>query len=243
MPWNDNLVNAFPIPTDKLEKLSINPPHLVIGDKFTGPFPFFSLPPELRNRVYELVLFSNTGHRGKSRISLLCASKRCHTEAAHVLYASNHFRIFPLQDFSPMPTVKELPIRYRKSVANLELVLGSSWTNPPKSWKVTKVFAKRLASLDAVQTLRIFVQVDPSHPVFQWFRISPTFYTDYCGNLIDQVLTAMPQIRYVELDGNPSVELKGPLVEQLRSKAEEHKKIIKWGKERGWAYEVCQLAF
>jgi len=246
MLWNDGLVNAFPVPFEKLSIGDETDTDETVSESFTPtgtPFPFFSLPPELRNRVYELVLFSKPGPVKGTRISLLLANKAFHSEAAHVLYSSHHFRIFPLQDFSPMPTVKEMPVRYRNSVSNLELVLGSSWTNPPKSWRVTKAFAKRLASLESVQTLRVFVQVDPSHPVFTWFRVSSSFYTDFSGDLLDQVLTAMPQIRYVELDGNPSVDIKGPLVSRLRSKIEEHKKITKWGAERGWAYEVCQLAF
>lgn len=117
------------------------------------------------------------------------------------------------------------------------MVIGSSWTNPPKEWKVTKSLKNTLSKLKAVQTLKIFVELDPSHPVFARYRKSLDFYTDFCGDLLKDILTVMPQLKFVELDGNPSVQLKGPLISRLRQEAEEQHKVIKWGKERNWAHD------
>lgn len=95
-----------------------------------------------------------------------------------------------------------------------------------------------LDGLEAVQTLRIFIELDPSHPVFARYRVSLGFYTDFCGGLLKAILSAMPRLQFVELDGNPSVQKSGPLVRRLRRVAMEEGREIKWGKERGWAHDV-----
>ena len=104
---------------------------------------------------------------------------------------------------------------YRAMVTKLEMVIGSSWTSPPKTWRVSKLLAKCLRNLSAVQTLKIFVELDPSLPMFDKHRISPTFYTDFCGDLLRDVLASMPQLKAVEIDGNPGVDTTGPLVSRL----------------------------
>lgn len=104
---------------------------------------------------------------------------------------------------------------YRAMVTKLEMVVGSSWTNPPKTWRVSKLLAKRLSRLEAVQTLKVFVELDPSLPMFEKYRISPDFYTDFCGELLRDVLLCMPQLTHIEMNGNPGVETSGPLVSRL----------------------------
>jgi len=253
--WRDGLVNAFPIPQEgtrvipslehsKLDDLAKDVEHLQIfaGALQAGSFPFFDLPAELRNRVYALVLFRDKlpcrGGRKGSRLNVLMASKRVHREASYILYSSLSFRVFPLQEFDPLPLVQELPTHYRTLVTNLVMVVGSSWTAPPKTWRVTRSLAKCLKKMEAVQTLKIFVEVDPSEPMFAKYRISYDFYTNFCGNLLRDILNVMPQLRFVELDGNPAVEVHGPLVSRLRAEAEGKGKLIHWGTEGQWAHKA-----
>src|SRR5271169_1131895 len=154
--WNYNLVNAFPNPY--LENIHQSTPPSTTPQE---PFPFFRLPSELRNRIYALILFTSTPYSNiyNPCTSLLLASSRLHTEASYVLYSSTTFRIFPLQDFNPLPTVRDLPYHYRKFLTSIELVLGPSWTDPPKSWKVNRPMARALGSMGSVKTLRVFVEI------------------------------------------------------------------------------------
>ena len=245
--WAEGLTESFPIPIEHLSLEEQQALDLSIDDEpiFSDEtVNFLALPSELRNRIYYLVLFSKpeyrrkNGKRRSTRLSILLANKRIHNEATYILYTRHSFRIFALQDFTPKPSISDLPPRYQKLVTNLELTLGSSWTNPPEGWKVTRALAKCLAGLDAVQTLRIFIELDPSHPVFARYRISLNFYTDFCGELLNDILGAMPQLKFIELDGNPSVQKNGPLVTRLFEEADAKGKIVKWGRERDWAHDV-----
>jgi hypothetical protein len=224
--WNYNLVNAFPNPyLDNVYQPA--PPSTTPQE----PFPFFRLPSELRNRIYALVLFTSTPYTNiyNPCTSLLLASSRLHAEASYLLYSSTAFRIFPLQDFKPLPTVRDLPPYYRRLVTTIELVLGPSWTAPPKSWRVNKSMVRVLGSMASVQTLMVFVEVDPSHPVFAKFRISHGFYTEFCGGLLRDVLKAMPRLKVVQIAGRPSVQMDGPLVSRLQREVEAQGRILKWG--------------
>ncbi|KAK5033331.1 hypothetical protein LTS07_003633 [Exophiala sideris] len=234
--WRAGLVNAFPIPEDRLpsrkglrKQIQDNNEHTsetaeeadetaFIG----GPFPFFQLPAEIRNKVYALVLFSSKGVSGrkKSRTSLLLVNKRMHQEGSYILYSSLSFRIFHIQDFTFVPLYQDLRLMYRSVVTKLEMVIGSSWTSPPKTWRVGKLLARRLGRSLAVQTLKIFVQADPSLPMYEKWRISFDFYTDFCGELLRDVLATMPHLKFIELDGNPDIEVAGPLVSRLLAEAE-----------------------
>ncbi|KAB8270746.1 hypothetical protein BDV30DRAFT_214591 [Aspergillus minisclerotigenes] len=218
-----------------------------------GPFPFFDLPSELRLRIYHILLFTprrkrahlhTKGSVGASskknpplsptshRINLFLVSRRVHNEASDYFYTTQTFRLFPLQDYSRMPTVSMIPPRYRPSIATIELILGSSWTAPPSSWKVTR----RLGLEDMVRakTFKVFIEVDPSHPVFEGFRISKNFYTEFSGGILRDVLAKMPSLEYVEFDGWPSVRKNGALMQRLLHEAKAAKKKIAWGPERGW---------
>jgi hypothetical protein len=221
--WNYNLVNAFPNPYLN-EKL----PPAPLSMNLQEPFPFFKLPSELRNRIYALVFFTSTPYTNNSRMSILRASRRLHAEASYILYSSTTFRIFPLQDFSPLPTVRDLPSHYRKLVTTTELVLGPSWTAPPKSWKVNKPIGRILGSMARMQALKVFVEIDPSHPVFAKFRVSHGFYTEFCGGLLRDVLKAMPRLEVVQISGRPSVQMDGPLLLRLRREVEDQGRVLRW---------------
>lgn len=260
--WRDGLVDAFPVPEDRRpgwkrrQKKAAEEAARADADAITEaltrldvskvpaePFRFLDLPSELRNRIYDYVLFSKPEYRGtngrrkSSRIASLLVNKQTHEEAAYVLYSTTRFNLFHVQLFETPPTVAELPSRYQPYITNLKMTVGPSWTAPPKSWKVTKPLARYLTKLTGVQTLRVFVEFDPSHPAFAKYRVSYSFYTDFCGELLGDVLEVMPQLKYVELDGNPGVDVNGPLVSRLKEEAEGQEKEVRWGKEAGWAHQ------
>jgi hypothetical protein len=249
--WKTGLVNAFPTPDSHLKRYTSNKNGLTststevtslvssIGTLSLtgGPFPFFRLPAEIRNRIYALVLttpptyrLDSEGRLRPTRTSMMRVNQDMHRETSYLLYSSLTVRIFPLQDFVQVPTIMELRPMYRAMVTKLEVVVGPSWTNPPKSWRVSKLLSKRLAKLQNIHSLRVFVQLDPSLPMYEKYRISPTFYTDFCGELLRDVLVCMTQVTHVEIDGNPSVEATGPLTQRLMKEAEEKGKKCTMGR-------------
>lgn len=252
--WRDGLVEAFPIPEDRrpgyrknqegdlqhiedaITKLSLNVPQ--------EPFDFFGLPSELRNRIYDYVLFSKppyrsaNGQRPGSRLACLLANKKMHGEAAYILYTTYRFKVFPLQQFDSLPTIEELPPHYQALVANLEMIVGPSWTSPPRNWKVTRSLKKCLQKLPQVQTLRVFVDFDPSHPAFARYKFRSNSYIDFCGDLLGDVLEQLPRLKFVELDGNPGIDVQGAFVSRLREEAEDQDKEVKWGRYAGWAHKL-----
>jgi len=247
--WHDGLVEAFPVPRSKPSKLPPKPKSIEAALRALtisqlhhpppSPFPFFSLPAEIRNRIYSLILTKDhpkplkplPNHRAPT--SLFLTSSQIHREASYLFYTSQTFRLFPLQEFKPLPTVSELPPRYRSLITKVELILGPGWTAPPKSWRVTPRMAKILKQSRQASWLRVFVEIDPSHPIFASFRVSHGFYTEFAGKLLRDVLVAMPQVECVQLDGNPSVRMEGPLVSRLRVEIEALGRVVEWGRDRG----------
>ena len=92
--------------------------------------------------------------------------------------------------------------------------------------------------MERVHTLEIFVQCDPSHPVFEGFRVSGGFFTGFAGGLLRQVLRALPNLKWVQFDGNPSVDKDGELMTRLLSEARNTDTKILWGPLRGWKDEI-----
>lgn len=94
----------------------------------------------------------------------------------------------------------------------------------------------------------MFVTLDPSEPMFEKYRVSHEYYTDFCGGLLTDVLKAMPKgLEAVELAGYRHVEPDGPLVRRLRVEVEASGKVVRWGRECGWeekmlATEMGRLA-
>ena len=209
-------------------------------------FRFFDLPSEIRVKIYKLVLFSPKKRRVRGqprpyplqRIAMFLASRRFHDEASHCLYSSVPFNVFPIQGFRERPSLVELPRKYKPPIRTLTLNLGSSWTRPPASWVVRKQLG--LPLMERVHTLEIFVQCDPSHPVFEGFRISSGFYTNFAGGLLRQVLEALPNLKWVQFDGNPSVEKDGELMTRLLSETRNAGLKILWGPNRGWKEETLR---
>ncbi|OKL63604.1 hypothetical protein UA08_00051 [Talaromyces atroroseus] len=215
------------------------------------PFRFFDLPSEIRLKIYNYVLFGskrkgaarpsgNVGSSSKNkplaplshRVALFLASRRIHDEASVQFYSVQTFRVFQIQDYSRLPTLTSLAPTYRPLIKKIELILGSSWTAPPKSWKVTNRLG--LAEMTGLQTLKIFIQCDPSHPVFEGFRISSDFYTGFAGEMVQKILEQLPNLTQVEFDAWPSVQKNGALMRRLLSEVRTANKKILWGPERGW---------
>ncbi|KAL9617057.1 MAG: hypothetical protein Q9160_008130 [Pyrenula sp. 1 TL-2023] len=215
---------------------------------FTSPFRFFSFPAEIRNRIYTLALptiqplapvrrrrQNNKSNPSQTlrRLALFLVSKCFHAEASHLFYTSQTFRIFPLQDNHPLPTLLHVPPRYRQQLTSLELLLGSDWQKPPASWKVMPSLG--LNDLEALRTLRVFVSFDPSHPFYKNYRVSYDFYTDFCGDLLGRILDGIPKsLESVKLDAYPSVQLNGPLMSRLVREIMRRNLDVRWGPERGW---------
>jgi hypothetical protein len=88
--------------------------------------------------------------------------------------------------------------------------------------------------MELARTLKVFVQCDPSHPVFEGFRISKDYYTDFCGQLLQKILERLPGLVQVEFDAWPSVEKNGPLMARLLAETRHAQKKVLWGPERGW---------
>ena len=63
--------------------------------------------------------------------------------------------------------------------------------------------------------VKVFVECDPSHEIFNGFRIDRDFFTRFSGDLLEDVLGRLPSVAHVELDGWPSVKREGPLVKRL----------------------------
>jgi hypothetical protein len=91
-----------------------------------------------------------------------------------------------------------------------------------------------LQEMERVRTLKVFIQCDPSHPVFEGFRISKDFYTEFAGALFQQIVERLPGLVQVEFDAYPSVQKSGSLMSRLLHDTETAQKKILWGPERGW---------
>ena len=225
LTWKHGLVDAFPIP----DRLPPKPEPVVEKatgtNTSTGQFNLKRLPRELRDRVISFVLSADADQR----TAILAANKQCNVEASRVLYSIRPVRLFFLQEFKHIPTLMELAPHQRKLVTTLDITLGPSWTDPPKSMQVSKALNRACKKMDRLRRLKIFVECDPSTPMFKNFRKSQTFYTDFCGDLIDNLLKAMPQVAVVRIDGRQAVEKDGPLVSRLKQEIQSRRRSIEWG--------------
>ena len=202
------------------------------------PFRFFTLPAELRNRILGYVLrfkeVIDIDFDNFRRISLFLVSKKFHDEAAAVLYGSNTFRLFPTtgraDSHRTRPLISRFPLHYRASLVCLELRLGPFWTKPPGCWKVNDALGLKDAT--AVRVLKVFVEFDPSHPIFHGFRSGKNFYTNFSGVLLRQVISSLPSLEEVRFDKYPSVSYEGQLMTRLIEEVRIGRKRITMGLEK-----------
>jgi hypothetical protein len=210
------------------------------------PFRFFDLPYELRLRVYELIfVFPNktldldplNTRTVRPLLEAFLVSRRMHAEAYDVFYGHNTFRLFPTHGrfhHTKAPLLARLPTRYRAAITKVELRLGPSWTKPPRGWVVNG----RLGLGDAtrLRLLKVFVEFDPaSHVVFEGFRISDSFYTEFSVGVVRSVFALVPSITTVEFDAWESVLVESPLLQGLVGEVKVCGKRVAWGPvARGW---------
>lgn len=193
--------------------------------------------------------------RGSLNLFLTC--RRVHDEATHYLYSSQTFRLFSVADMADVPMPQGLSRRYKALITIGQVVLGPNWTAPPESWAVdpkdltsnhvdndeddddddgddSDRGALGLRHMKSMRLLKVFITCDPSQPVFEGFRISEHFYTDFAGALLHDVLAALPSVRYVEFDAFPSVDKLGPLMSRLMQVVSDAGRRISWGPLRNW---------
>ena len=205
-----------------------------VAEGNTLGFPFFSLPTELRSKILlylvavpQPVDLNPDNHRaGHQRLNLFLTSHRLHAETSRLFYSSHTFRIFPTHGrfFAPktVPLLARLPNHYRESLVSLELRLGPGWSNPPKSWWVDSRLG--LEKMKNVRTVRVFVEVDPSHDTFKGFRLGKHFFTDFAAHLLEEIICRLPALTQIVFDSWPSVRREGPLMKRLVNLTQEHGK-------------------
>ena len=204
------------------------------------PFRFFDLPGELRLKILRMALLVehviDIDFNAVRRIIVFLVCKRFHDEAAAVFFGSNAFRLLPIHGRAALkrtqPLIKRFTPRYRSMITSLELRLGPFWTNPPPCWKIDGTLGLEDAS--SIRMLRVFVECDPSHSMYNGFRKSKDFYTIFCGNLMEQIVRRLPNLKEVQFDGYPAVARKGPLLERLVREVQTVGKNVSWVNEQGF---------
>jgi hypothetical protein len=212
------------------------------------PFPFLSLPSELRNKIYGcafeaappiLDLDPDNFRLIHHKFSLFLVSKQIHAEASHHFYSSHTIRLFPTHPGRFFKTRKPLLARlspqYRSSITSLELRLGPGWNKPPRGWVINDALG--LQNTTSVRVLKVFVECDPSDGIFKGFRQADGFYESFSKDLLNKVLEAVPSIEVVEFDAWTSVKKNGDMMMGLLEVATRFEKMVAWGPERGWNEE------
>ena len=211
------------------------------------PFPFLSLPSELRLKVYQhffadagdavLDLEPDNYKRIHKSLGLMRVCRQIHDEATHLYYSTRAVRVFPTYPGKYFKTKKPMLARMkrvqRQCLTSLELRLGPGWNAPPRGWVVNDALG--LKDCVRVRKLTVFVECDPSDGVFKGFRRSEGFYETFSRNLLADVLAQMPAVDVVEFDGYRSVKKAGMMMTGLLGVAGHTGRIITWGPERGWA--------
>lgn len=209
------------------------------------PFPFLSLPSELRVKVYEhyfdvtdkvVDLGPDNHKRIHKTLGLMRVCKQIYAEAAHLFYSTRSFRIFPTHPGKYFKTKKPLLARLkpcqRECITSLELRLGPGWNAPPRGWVVNDALG--LKDCVNVRKLSVFVECDPSDGVFKGFRQSDGFYEGFSRKLLASVIDQLPAVGVVEFDAWSSVKKSGDMMHGLLDVATQSKRLIQWGPERGW---------
>ncbi|KAL6859746.1 hypothetical protein ACO1O0_003770 [Amphichorda felina] len=211
------------------------------------PFPFLSLPSELRLKVYEhyfddegaekvVDLAPDNYKRYHRKLGLMRVNRQLHDEATHYFYSTRAFRVFPTHHGRSFKTKRPLLARLKKNqrqcITSLELRLGPGWNAPPRGWVVNNALG--LGDCVNVEKLIVFVECDPSDGIFKGFRRSEGFYEGFSRRLLTGVMEAMPAINTLEFDAWPSVKKRGAMMQGLLDVATHSGHHICWGPQRGW---------
>lgn len=211
------------------------------------PFPFLSLPSELRLKIYAyyfddesaekvLDLAPDNYKRYHKKLGLMRVSRQLHDEATHYFYSTRTFRIFPTYPGRYFKTKRPLLARLKKNqrqcISSLELRLGPGWDAPPRGWTVNDALGLR--DCTNVHKLIVFVECDPSDGFFKGFRRSENFYEGFSRNLLTSVMETLPVVNALEFDAWSGVKKRGGMMRGLLDVAAHSRHRICWGPERGW---------
>ena len=185
---------------------------------------FLNLPLEIRWLIYKHLLLVdwaidlNPTNRSQiaRRLLIFRVCRQIHQEAYPIFYGLNTFRIFPTHGKywrKRRVLLSRLSVRYRTVMTRLELRLGPSWSSPPPAWRVDDKLG--LSDARSVHTLSIFVECDPSNPVFSGFRQGKHFYTSFAAGLLQDLLAALPLVQRIAFDAYPSVKIQDELMSRL----------------------------
>ena len=198
-------------------------------------FRFFDLPTELRLKILGMVLHTgqtlDIEYYNTRRSAILPVSKQFRTEASDVFYGGNTFRLLPTHGRAGsnkfQPLITRFSPRNRALLQSVELRLGPFWTNPPKCWKVDDRLG--LEDVTSLRVLKVFVECDPSHSIFNGFRSARDYYTNFSGEILREIIRRLPNLQEVVLDGYPSVWKGGLLMKRLVEEIVNGQKKLIWG--------------
>ncbi|UNI22970.1 hypothetical protein JDV02_008812 [Purpureocillium takamizusanense] len=209
------------------------------------PFPFLSLPSELRVKVYQhffagtdpvLDLSPDNYKRIHKHLGLLRVCRLIRAEATHFFYSTRSFRLFPTYPGryfkSKRPLLARLKPGLRECITTLELRLGPGWNAPPRGWVVNDALG--LKDCVSVRKLSVFVECDPSDGFYKGFRRSEGFYEGFSRQLLGSVIDALPHLAVIEFDGFSGVKKSGAMMHGLLDVAAQSGHLIRWGPEHGW---------
>ncbi|MCJ1445053.1 MAG: hypothetical protein MMC23_005558 [Stictis urceolatum] len=199
------------------------------------PFRLFDLPAELRRKILDLVFGRedtlDIDLRVHKLLSLFAVSKQFHAEASQSFYSSNTFRLLPTHGRAAwkhaVPLIKCFPSSCRALITSLEFRLGPFWTNPPKCWYINDSVG--LEDCENVLVLKVFIEIDPSHAIFNGFRSARLSYTDFAEDLLESTIQRLPNVNEVQIDGYPSVTPDLPLMAKMAQVAVEFGMRVTWG--------------
>ncbi|KAJ3497198.1 hypothetical protein NLG97_g2087 [Lecanicillium saksenae] len=208
-------------------------------------FPLLSLPSELRIKIYEfffaeitevLDLTRENHKRIHKKLGLMRTCRLISNEATHFLYSTRTFRLFPTTPGryfkTKKPLLARLSARQRQCLTKVELRLGPGWSAPPAGWVVNTALG--LQDCIHVNTLRVYVEVDPSDNIFNNFRRADGFYEEFSRKLLENTLKGLPSVHTIEFDAYESVQKRGAMMRSLFSIATKSDRVITWGPDRGW---------
>lgn len=91
----------------------------------------------------------------------------------------------------------------------------------------------RLQDCVRVRDLKVFVECDPSHQVFQGFRVSIDFFTNFASDLLGRLVERLPRLEQVTFDRyGPSVRRDSELMSRLQEAVLKRQKRIGWARNK-----------